>query len=573
MQHGRAATAALLLVLAALASGGDPSPAAHPKAKLVAPMADSNATLVLEKHKKLIEKSMLDTKQAIARLNGGKQAQEVTAAGDKVVEQLKSIEIKIRATADAARAKAIKARLAVAGPAAQKSLAAEGAKKLSEAQDARDEAKRLVQQSAQDKAEAHRFYRKARAALKETDAAKVAAAKANSGSRDDARYELEKALRVRKQITAMHDGSEGKLKVEVAKEKAAEVKATAAKGKAKATKVKAVQKMKVLKQKDKATLNDAKLVAKKEARELQNVGLMEVKVQSEEKTAKAKVKELKHKDQKHKAAENAELLKSKGKVKAAKAVLKLAKTEEKRTFRKERKHHRQAVRAVRDSLRRKVSVKPGVVADQGGITAARKAAFALKELKVAKMQTNQRHEEVLAATRKLTKRKIEHRFIGMKHESRRKQHAEAMKRTKKKANKGAKKALKRGKRRADREERKELRQAKRKINRKKDKAVAAAKKKMKKQIKKAVKRVDSKGAVAAAKKKKKAENIYRSKKKKRVLSAMEQKANEKAGAKINQQWSNIFKTERKGKKVDAKGKKADAKGTNGSELNLLDLSA
>ena len=322
-------------------------------------MAVPNATLVLEKHKKLIEKSMLDTKQAIARLNGGKQAQEVTAAGDKVVEQLKSIEIKIRATADAARAKAIKARLAVAGPAAQKSLAAEGAKKLSEAQDARDEAKRLVQQSAQDKAEAHRFYRKARAALKETDAAKVAAANANSGSRDDARYELEKALRVRKQITAMHDGSEGKLKVEVANEKAAEVKATAAKGKAKATKVKAVQKMKVLKQKDKATLNDAKLVAKKEARELQNVGLMEVKVQSEEKAAKAKIKELKHKDRKHKAAENAELLKSEGKVKAAKAVLKLAKTEEKQTFRKERKHHRQAVRAVRDSLRRKVSVKPG----------------------------------------------------------------------------------------------------------------------------------------------------------------------------------------------------------------------
>lgn len=156
----------------------------------------------------------------------------------------------------------------------------------------------------------------------------------------------------------MHDGSEGKLKVEVAKEKAAEVRATVAKGKAKSMNVKAVQKMKVLKQKDKATPNDAKLVTKKEARELQNVGLMVVKVQSEEKTAKAKVKELKHKDQKHKAAENAELLKSKGKVKAANAVLKLAKTEEKRTFRKERKHHRQAVRAVRDSLRREVSVRP-----------------------------------------------------------------------------------------------------------------------------------------------------------------------------------------------------------------------
>merc|ERR1712166_1367391 len=124
---------------------------------------------------------------------------------------------------------------------------------------------------------------KARAALKETDAAKVAAAQVNSGSRDDARYELQKALRVRKEITAMHDGSEGKLKVEVAKEKAA--------------RVNAVQKMRVLKQKDKASLNDAKLVAKKEAREFQNVGLMEVKVQSEEKTAKAKVKELKHKDQ------------------------------------------------------------------------------------------------------------------------------------------------------------------------------------------------------------------------------------------------------------------------------------
>lgn len=107
---------------------------------------------------------MLDTKQAIVRLNGGKQAQEVTAAGDKVVEQLKSVEIKIRATADA-RAKAIKARLAVAGPASQKWLDDEGAKKLSDAQDARDEAKRLVQHSAQDKAEAHRFYRKARGAL------------------------------------------------------------------------------------------------------------------------------------------------------------------------------------------------------------------------------------------------------------------------------------------------------------------------------------------------------------------------------------------------------------------------
>lgn len=515
------------------AAANDPTSS---RVQQLSPVADVlfQSHLKLEKHKKQIEKTVLDTKQAIARMKGGKEAQDVTVASGKVVDQIKRIESQIRNTAVAARARTMKAQLATAEPKVQKTVAAESAHKLSEAEKARDEARRMVEKSAENKREAQRFYAKTQSALEKTDAAKVAEEQRKANAEDDARYELERALRIRQQTAAMNQGSKGKVQAEVAKEKAMEVKASAAKSEAKAALVMASQKMKVMKQEDKAKLELSKQLAEKEAQEVQSLKHQELREETGMLTAKAQVKELKAKDQKHKQAEQMEMLSSKGKLKAAQSALKLAKDEEKTSLRQEKKRHRQAIRAVRDSLRRTVSVKQGVPADQGGITAAQKAAFALKELKVARMEMRERHDQVISATRKMTRSKIKHRFIKLKHESRKQAHEDSLRRAKKKAKKRAQKTLEKGERRAGREERKELRQAKRKIDKKYEETRTAAKKKLKKEFKKAAKTTSPEFSTSKVKVKVKAQG----------KSKMEKRANAKAEAKINQEWSKMFQAKR-----------------------------
>merc|ERR1711988_88128 len=169
--------------------------------------------------------------------------------------------------------------------------------------------------------------------------------------------------------------------------------------------------------------------------------------------AKGKLQKMQADAVKHDSAEKMERLQAKTKLEQAKAELKLAKKEEARSDRRERQHTRQAKRAIRTSLRRKVATKPGAPVDQGAITAARKATFALKQLDIAKTESRARHKAVVNALREFVKNKIEHRFIRLKHKTRKAAHEKAVMQAKKDASKRAKKSLRQAKRRARTKER------------------------------------------------------------------------------------------------------------------------